>query len=83
MQQAIAYVETGHPCLSSLHANNANQTLDRILNFFPDTAHHQLLVDLSLNLKAVVSKRLRHAVEGSRVPAVEVMLVTACISELI
>jgi twitching motility protein PilU len=83
MQQAIAYAETGHLCLSTLHANNANQTLDRILNFFPDTARHQLLVDLSLNLKAVVSQRLLHAVDGTRVPAVEIMLVTAYISELI
>jgi len=82
MQQAIAYAETGHLCLSTLHANNANQTLDRILNFFPDTARHQLLVDLSLNLKAVISQRLLHAVDGGRIPAVEVMLVTAYISEL-
>lgn len=83
MQQAMAYAETGHLCLSTLHANNANQTLDRILNFFPDTARHQLLVDLSLNLKAVVSQRLLHAVDGTRVPAVELLLVTAYISDLI
>jgi twitching motility protein PilU len=83
MQQAIAYAETGHLCLSTLHANNANQTLDRILNFFPDTARHQLLIDLSLNLKGVVSQRLLHAVDGTRVPAVEVLLVTAYMSELI
>ncbi|MET0226003.1 MAG: PilT/PilU family type 4a pilus ATPase [Dokdonella sp.] len=83
MQQAIAYAETGHLCLSTLHANNANQTLDRILNFFPDTARHQLLIDLSLNLKAVVSQRLLHAVDGTRVPAVELLLVTAYISDLI
>jgi twitching motility protein PilU len=55
MQRRSAYAETGHLCLSTLHANNANQTLDRIINFFPDTAHHQLLIDLSLNLKAVVA----------------------------
>ncbi|RUL77658.1 PilT/PilU family type 4a pilus ATPase [Dyella choica] len=83
MQQAISYAETGHLCLSTLHANNANQTLDRILNFFPDTARHQLLIDLSLNLKAVVSQRLLHAVDGTRVPAVELLLTTAYISELI
>ena len=83
MQQAIAYAETGHLCLSTLHANNANQTLDRILNFFPDTARHQLLIDLSLNLKAVVSQRLLHAVDGTRVPAVELLLVTAYMSDLI
>ena len=83
MQQAIAYAETGHLCLSTLHANNANQTLDRILNFFPDTARHQLLIDLSLNLKAVISQRLLHAVDGTRVPAVELLLGTAYISDLI
>ena len=83
MQQAMAYAETGHLCLSTLHANNANQTLDRILNFFSDTARHQLLIDLSLNLKAVVSQRLLHAVDGTRVPAVELLLVTAYISDLI
>ncbi|GLQ95573.1 PilT/PilU family type 4a pilus ATPase [Dyella acidisoli] len=83
MQQAISYAETGHLCLSTLHANNANQTLDRILNFFPDTARHQLLIDLSLNLKAVVSQRLLHAVDGTRVPAVELLLGTAYISDLI
>jgi len=83
MQQAIAYAETGHLCLSTLHANNANQTLDRILNFFPDTARHQLLVDLSLNLKAVISQRLLQAVDHTRVPAVEILLVTAYISDLI
>ncbi|HET7331424.1 PilT/PilU family type 4a pilus ATPase [Dyella sp.] len=83
MQQAISYAETGHLCLSTLHANNANQTLDRILNFFPDTARHQLLIDLSLNLKAVVSQRLLHALDGSRVPAVELLLVTPYISDLI
>ncbi|WP_426663706.1 PilT/PilU family type 4a pilus ATPase [Rhodanobacter aciditrophus] len=83
MQQAISYAETGHLCLSTLHASNANQTLDRILNFFPDTARHQLLIDLSLNLKAVVSQRLLHALDGSRVPAVELLLVTAYVSDLI
>lgn len=83
MQQAMSYAETGHLCLSTLHANNANQTLDRILNFFPDTARHQLLIDLSLNLKAVISQRLLHAVDGTRVPAVELLLVTAYISDLI
>lgn len=70
-------------CLSTLHANNANQTLDRILGFFPDTARHQLLIDLSLHLKAVVSQRLLRAADGTRVPAVELLLVTAYISDLI
>ena len=83
MQQAIAYAETGHLCLSTLHANNANQTLDRIINFFPDSARHQLLVDLSQNLRAVVSQRLIPGVDGKRVPAVEVMLQSAFIADLI
>ncbi|MDT8385170.1 MAG: PilT/PilU family type 4a pilus ATPase [Gammaproteobacteria bacterium] len=83
MQHAIAYAETGHLCLSTLHANNANQTLDRIINFFPDPMHHQLLLDLSLNLRAVVSQRLVSGVQGKRVPAVEIMLKSPYISELI
>ena len=83
MQAAIAYAETGHLCLATLHANNANQTLDRIVNFFPDSAHHQLLVDLSLNLKAVVSQRLLRGVDGRRIPAVEILLRSPFIAELI
>lgn len=83
MQQAISYAETGHLCLSTLHANNANQTLDRIINFFPDSAHHQLLQDLSLNLRAVISQRLLHGLDGKRVPAVEIMLKSPYISDLI
>jgi len=83
MQAAIAYAETGHLCLSTLHANNANQTLDRIINFFPDTARHQLLIDLSLNLKAVISQRLLRSVDGRRVPAVELLLLTPFVADLI
>jgi twitching motility protein PilU len=83
MQHAISYAETGHLCLSTLHANNANQALDRIINFFPDTAHHQLYMDLSLNLKAVVSQRLIKSTDGQRVPAVEIMLLSTFIAELI
>lgn len=83
MQQAIAYAETGHLCLSTLHANNANQTLDRIMNFFPDSAHHQLFMDLSMNLRAVVSQRLVIGQEGKRYPAVEVMLNSPYVAELI
>jgi twitching motility protein PilU len=83
MQHAIAYAETGHLCLSTLHANNANQALDRIVNFFPDTAHRQLYNDLSLNLKAVVSQRLIRSADGTRVPAVELLLLTSYTSELI
>ncbi|MGC8508992.1 MAG: PilT/PilU family type 4a pilus ATPase, partial [Thiomonas sp.] len=83
MQQAIAYAETGHLCLSTLHANNANQTLDRIINFFPETARHQLLIDLSLNLRAVISQRLLRGVDGKRIPAVELLLHTSYVADLI
>ena len=83
MQHAIAYAETGHLCLSTLHANNANQALDRIVNFFPDTAHKQILNDLSLNLKAVVSQRLVPTVDNSRRAAVELMIQTSYTAELI
>ncbi len=83
MQAAIAYAETGHLCLATLHANNANQTLDRIVNFFPDSAHHQLFVDLSLNLKAVISQRLLRGVDGRRLPAVEILLSSPFVAELI
>ncbi len=83
MQMAMAYAETGHLCLSTLHANNASQTLDRILNFFPESAHRQLLLDLSLNLRAVISQRLVRGIGGKRHAAVEVMLRSAYIVELI
>jgi twitching motility protein PilU len=83
MQSTISYAETGHLCLSTLHANNASQTLDRILNFYSATAHHQLLMDLSLNLRAVISQRLVLGLDGKRVPAVEIMLFSDFISELI
>lgn len=83
MQQAMTYAETGHLCLSTLHANNANQTIDRIINFFPDSAHNQLKKDLALNLRAVVSQRLIPSLDNSRVPATEIMLRSAYISDLI
>jgi len=83
MQEAITYAETGHLCISTLHANNANQTLDRILNLFPDEARHQVLVDMSLNLKGVVAQRLISGTNGKLVAAVEVMLQSPYISELI
>jgi twitching motility protein PilU len=83
MKHAINYAETGHLCLATLHANNANQALDRILNFFPETSHRQLLTDLSLNLRSIVSQRLIKTVDGNRVPAVEVMLNSPFIAELI
>lgn len=83
MQHAIAYAETGHLCLSTLHANNANQTIDRIINFFPESAHPQLLGDLAQNLHAIISLRLIPGVENRRVPAVEVLLRTPFIADLI
>ena len=83
MKHAINYAETGHLCLATLHANNANQALDRILNFFPEVYHRQLLTDLSLNLRSIVSQRLLRGVDGKRVPAVEVMLNSPYIAELI
>lgn len=83
MKQAIAYAETGHLCQSTLHANNANQAMERVINFFPEEAHRQLLVDLSLNLAGVVSQRLIPGLHEKLVPAVEVMLNSSYISDLI
>ncbi|MCU0840217.1 MAG: PilT/PilU family type 4a pilus ATPase [Thiobacillaceae bacterium] len=83
MDYAIAFAETGHLCLATLHANNANQALDRIINFFPADRRQQILMDLSLNLKAVVSQRLIPAVGGGRAAAVEIMLNTPRVADLI
>ena len=84
MQHAIAYAETGHLCLSTLHANNANQALDRIINFFPEERRQQLLMDLSLNTKAFVSQRLIPREGGiGRIAAMEIMLNTPLIQDLI
>ena len=84
MEHAIAFSETGHLCLATLHANNSNQAMDRIINFFPEDRRQQLLMDLSLNLKGVVSQRLIPLKEGKgRVPAVEVLLNSPLISDLI
>jgi twitching motility protein PilU len=84
MDHAVAFAETGHLCMATLHANSANQALDRIINFFPEERRAQLLMDLSLNLKALVSQRLLPRQEGKgRIAAVEIMLNTPLISELI
>jgi twitching motility protein PilU len=83
MAQAIAYSETGHLCLSTLHANNANQAMERILNFFPEEAHRQLLVDLSLNLAGVVAQRLIPGLRQKLAPAVEVLVRSPYVSDLI
>jgi twitching motility protein PilU len=84
MEHAIAFAETGHLCLTTLHANSTNQALDRIINFFPDERRSQLLMDLSLNLKGLISQRLIPKIDGAgRVPAIEVMLNTPLMSDMI
>lgn len=83
MKHAIAYAETGHLCISTLHANNANQALDRVINFFPDEARQQILIDLSLNLRAIISLRLIPGITNQRVAAVEVLINSPYISDLI
>ncbi len=83
MEHAIAFAETGHLCISTLHANNANQALDRIINFFPEDRRAQLLMDLSLNIQAIVSQRLIPTTTGSRCAAVEVLLGTPMVSDQI
>lgn len=84
MEYAISFAETGHLCMSTLHANSANQALDRIINFFPEDRRPQLLMDLSLNLKAFISQRLIPKKGGTgRVAAVEVMLNSPLISDLV
>jgi twitching motility protein PilU len=83
MEAAIAFSETGHLCLATLHSNNADQTLERILNFFPESAHKNVLMNLALNLRAVISQRLVIGKEGRRIPAVEVLLNTPLIRDMI
>ena len=84
MEHAIAFAETGHLCMGTLHANSANQALDRIINFFPEERRAQLLMDLSLNLKALVSQRLIPLKEGKgRAAAIEIMLNSPLIADLI
>jgi twitching motility protein PilU len=83
MEHALAFAETGHLCISTLHANNANQALDRIINMFPEDRRTQLLTDLSLNLRGFVSQRLVHTVDDKRAAAVEVLLGTSTVEELI
>jgi twitching motility protein PilU len=84
MEHAVAFAETGHLCLATLHANSANQALDRIVNFFPEERREQLLMDLSLNLRALVSQRLVAREDNrGRVAVAEIMLNTPFISDLI
>ena len=83
MEHAIAFAETGHLCISTLHANNANQALDRIINFFPEERRPQLLMDMSMNMQCIVSQRLIPTVDGKRCAAIEILLGTPMISDLI
>jgi len=83
MEYAINFAETGHLVLSTLHANSANQALDRIINFFGEEKREQVLMDLSLNLRAIISQRLIRKEGGGRVPAVEIMLNSPLIADLI
>jgi len=83
MEHALAFAETGHLCVSTLHANNANQALDRIINFFPEERHNQLLQDLSLNMRGIISQRLVKTVDGKRAAAIEILLGTPRTQDLI
>ncbi len=83
MEHAIAFAETGHLAISTLHANNSNQAVERIVNFFPEERHNQLYMDLSLNLKGVVSQRLIPSLDGKRVAAFEILLGTPLVSDLL
>ena len=84
MEYALAFAETGHLCVSTLHANSANQALDRIINFFPEEKHQQLLMDISLNLKGLISQRLIPRADGKgRIASIEVLLNSPLVSDLI
>jgi len=83
MEAAITFSETGHLCLATLHSNNADQTIERILNFFPEAAHKNILMNVALNLKAVISQRLVTGKDGRRLPAVEVLINTPHIRDLL
>ncbi len=83
MEHCLSFAETGHLAISTLHANNANQAFDRIINFFPDEKRNQLLTDLSLNVQAIISQRLVRTVDGKRAAAIEILLGTSTIKELI
>jgi twitching motility protein PilU len=83
MEAAITFADTGHLCFATLHGTNANQAFERILNFFSETRHEQTLMQLSLNLRAIVSQRLIPTVDGRRAAALEILLDTPRIKELI
>lgn len=83
MEHALAFAETGHLCISTLHANNANQALDRIVNFFPEERHKQLFLDMSLNMRGIISQRLIPTMDGKRCAAIEILLGTPRVCDLI
>lgn len=83
MESAISFAETGHLCMSTLHSNSADQAIERILNFFPESAHRNILMNLSLNLVAVISQRLVIGLDGRRFPATEVLLASPLIRDLL
>lgn len=83
VKAALRYSDTGHLCLTTMHATNANQALERLLNFFPNDEHNQIVMDLSLNLNAILAQRLVTAIDGQRIPVVEVLVNTPFISQLI
>lgn len=83
MEHALAFAETGHLCLSTLHANNANQALDRIINFFPEERHKQLFLDLSLNMKGIISQRLIPTIDNKRAAAIEILTGSPRVQDLI
>ena len=83
MEYAVSFAETGHLCISTLHADNANQALERIVNFFPEERRPQLLMDLSLNLLGIMSQRLIPTAEGGRCAAIEVLLASPLVKDLI
>lgn len=83
MEYALEFAETGHLCLATLHSNNANQTLERVINFFPPERHKQIYMQLSLNLKGIISQRLMKTPQGGRAAAIEILLASARVKELI
>lgn len=83
MEAAVAFAETGHLCMGTLHANNANQAIERIMNFFPAERHSQIYLQLALNLRAIISQRLVPTVDGKRTAAVEILLGTPRVQDLI
>jgi twitching motility protein PilU len=83
MDAAITFADTGHLCLGTLHSTNSNQSFERILNFFPEERHSQILMQLSLNLRSIISQRLVPGLDGKRVPAIEILMDTPRVKELI